>query len=179
MNTAKTCTGCDETKPLAEFHAMPGGDGYRSKCKDCRNVQRRGRYQKNPGPAIAASSAWRTANPGVAAAAERRRRAAAPERHRAKYTRDNHVRRARKVNAAVGPVDVVAAMSSRSDCYLCGLTLADDVHLDHVIPLSRGGAHAQANLLPTHSGCNLRKHDALLSELTWYAGPTDLGVLAA
>lgn len=49
----KICRGCSETKPLADFGAHPGfKDGRNSKCKACKDAQRResiaaGRAQKH------------------------------------------------------------------------------------------------------------------------------------
>lgn len=78
-----------------------------------------------------------------------------------------------KSGATVGKVDEAAARASRPDCYLCGKLLDGEVHLDHIIPLARGGAHSQDNLAPTHATCNLRKGDRLLSELKWYVAAQD------
>lgn len=33
----------------------------------------------------------------------------------------------------------------------------DDFHVDHVIPLSKGGMHGYVNVQPAHPTCNLRK----------------------
>lgn len=42
-----------------------------------------------------------------------------------------------------------------------------DLHFDHVIPVSRGGAHSMDNIKSAHAVCNLRKHDKLIAELDW------------
>lgn len=79
----------------------------------------------------------------------------------------NHAYRARKAAAVVEPVDLERVLERDGLwCYLCtGEVLPADVSFDHVIPLSRGGAHAESNLRVTHSGCNSRKHAKLLEEL--------------
>jgi 5-methylcytosine-specific restriction endonuclease McrA len=47
------------------------------------------------------------------------------------------------------------------DGYVCGLcgddVDPDDVHIDHIMPWSRGGKHELSNLQVAHSTCNLRK----------------------
>lgn len=48
-------------------------------------------------------------------------------------------------------------------CAYCGVR-ADALQKDHVIPLSRGGRHALANILPACALCNGSKSTALLSE---------------
>lgn len=40
--------------------------------------------------------------------------------------------------------------------------------MDHLIPVSQGGPHTRANVKLAHHGCNSRKKDRLLSELSWY-----------
>lgn len=44
-----------------------------------------------------------------------------------------------------------------------------DLHIDHIEPLARGGAHALENLVPTCSKCNLAKHSKTLLELLHHA----------
>jgi len=50
-------------------------------------------------------------------------------------------------------------------CYLCEKPIAslDVLHFDHVIPLSKGGPHAAANIRPSHALCNLRKGARLIA----------------
>ena len=45
-------------------------------------------------------------------------------------------------------------------CYLCGELIKEGqkLHIDHKIPLVRGGMHAPWNLGITHGRCNLMKH---------------------
>lgn len=43
-------------------------------------------------------------------------------------------------------------------CHICGEDVEeDDVHVDHIVPLSRGGDSDFRNLGVAHSTCNLRK----------------------
>jgi hypothetical protein len=44
-------------------------------------------------------------------------------------------------------------------CWLCSKPIADrsDLHLDHVLPHSRGGAVHENNLRPAHALCNIRR----------------------
>ena len=44
-------------------------------------------------------------------------------------------------------------------CYLCGDAIQRDVlHIDHLIPISKGGEDAPRNLAAAHQWCNLRKN---------------------
>ena len=45
----KTCTKCNETKPLDEFHRNAGSpDGRRANCQVCQNAQSMAFYHDNP-----------------------------------------------------------------------------------------------------------------------------------
>lgn len=49
-------------------------------------------------------------------------------------------------------------------CHLCGKTHLEDheIHLDHVIPLSKGGTHTADNVKVACAPCNLRKGARIL-----------------
>jgi 5-methylcytosine-specific restriction endonuclease McrA len=47
-------------------------------------------------------------------------------------------------------------------CAYCGVK-PDIIHMDHVVPLAKGGRHAAANVLPACPKCNLTKHAMFLS----------------
>lgn len=193
--TAKTCTKCDETKPLDEFFRKASAkDGRTSDCKACRTAGDRAKYAANPEPKRVAARTYRAENLEVIRGYDRKRgnehtkrwRAANPERDRATKARwraanpdavnaSHAARRAAKLAATVGKVSYQSLRLAFPDCYLCGLPLSGKLAYDHVHPLARGGAHFQQNIRPTHATCNLRKGDRLLSELSWYVGPLDLG----
>ncbi len=64
-------------------------------------------------------------------------------------------------------VPLTRAALMRRDNYLCAYcgTRADTI--DHVIPRSRGGAHAWENCVASCTRCNHRKADRLVEELGW------------
>lgn len=75
--------------------------------------------------------------------------------------------RARKLNATAGEVRRAEVWErDLGICYLCmGKADPDNWHLDHVIPLSRGGSHSLDNVAVTHPACNLRKGAKLPVEM--------------
>lgn len=68
-------------------------------------------------------------------------------------------RRARKLGVTIGPVSLAQALIDYNGiCGICNKQLTDKyIHLDHIIPLAKGGAHVQTNIQPTHAICNCRK----------------------
>lgn len=75
--------------------------------------------------------------------------------------------RARKRGAVIGEVDLDALWTG--SCGLCGHPMDPSLRrpdpmsksVDHIIPLSKGGAHEQSNLQWAHLVCNFRKGDRL------------------
>ena len=56
------------------------------------------------------------------------------------------------------PIDMTAPRRVGSDGWEQGL------HLDHLIPLSKGGEDTIENIRPTHGQCNLIKHTTILEQ---------------
>jgi 5-methylcytosine-specific restriction endonuclease McrA len=76
-------------------------------------------------------------------------------------------RRAKKAQTATGPIDYSTLWeSSGGSCAICNKLLDRSApwpspkfaSVDHIIPLSKGGAHIQSNLQYACLDCNLRKH---------------------
>ena len=42
-------------------------------------------------------------------------------------------------------------------CGICEEFIQGKFHVDHVIPLSKGGLHCYANVQPAHPNCNRKK----------------------
>lgn len=79
---------------------------------------------------------------------------------RAEGNRDrtyDRVRRQRKrlVCGSLSRAEVAAIKSERCDCLYCGTPLADDDKvMDHMDPLSKGGAHDRSNIVVCCAKCN-------------------------
>jgi 5-methylcytosine-specific restriction endonuclease McrA len=136
---------------------------YRERNRDQINASRRAERAANPEATRAKDRERYQSNRESFAAASRRWKAANPDKLRQYDER----RRAQKAGAPVSAADFRALYAQFPDCYLCGRALDGDTHMDHVVPLARGGEHSATNLRPTHAACNLRKSDKLLAELDW------------
>lgn len=124
-------------------------------------------YEKNREQIILKARAWRKANPDKVNASTRAFHEAHPEFMRRRVQR----RRARRLNNGVEryteaqvlelygtncalcslPIDLTAPRTCRKAGWQYGL------HIDHVIPISKGGPDTLANVQPTHALCNVRK----------------------
>ena len=91
------------------------------------------------------------------------------EEHREQRRANNRNRRARK-RVAPGnhtAADVTAQyLRQHGLCYWCGEKVGKDYHVDHVIPLARGGGNGPDNLVIACPTCNLAKGAKLPHEFS-------------
>jgi 5-methylcytosine-specific restriction endonuclease McrA len=179
----KTCTKCGETKALDAFAAEKKGKfGRRASCKACCNAHSAKYYATNRAQCVEARRRWAENNPDRVRDNNRAWRENNAE-HLSEYYRAWYAanpdavqlararRRARVANAPHEPysrTDIFAAYGDT--CTYCD---APAEHLDHVVPISKGGADAAHNLLPACAPCNLSKSDKSLADwaLSWVAKP--------
>ncbi len=170
-------------------HQKSSPDGYRPRCKQCRKASTRAYYEKNAEALKAKSARFRSEQPKrarayVSAWIERNRseknaysrkyhrehreeRLAynkTPERraaHRAnaKYQK---ARRKAAVDATIEPITADQWEEIQQSylllCVYC-LEKCDDLTMDHVVALNRGGDHAAGNVVPACRKCNREKTD--------------------
>lgn len=107
----------------------------------------------------------RKMGPEAASAMRRRYYLANLEKMRAYHVRAVAVRRALKKNNGTFLIterDIARLLDRyRQSCAWCLLPLPDRWHLDHVIPLTRGGRHSIGNLVPACAPCNQSKTNKL------------------
>jgi len=110
--------------------------------------------------AVARIAAWRREHPGKNRAFNATRRA---------------LKRGTLIGVTIGQLAEIAEIYRRSQedpkvrCYLCGTLIPiGHRHVDHIMPLSKGGAHRPSNLAVACDKCNRSKHAKL---------PEDIGLL--
>lgn len=143
---------------------------YRIANREARNASRREWDRKNPARAKAITAraraknrerrrqkdrAYRQQTPDVYRQSIARAKAAKPELYKAISVQSSLRRRARKRALPVEPVSrkrIAARDSGR--CHLCQRSILERPTFDHLIPVVRGGAHAEWNLMLAHDRCN-------------------------
>lgn len=183
----KVCRVCGEEKPLSEFHRRKGSpDGHRNDCKECNRAESREWYRQNRDEWKEHSNQYYAENRKERIAYKRRYHKQNVDAHRAymkKYYRKNKeaAKIARRRWAKRNPVKR-RAISQRytarkngapgrgvtaedierilerdgHQCLVCGAI--EDLEMDHIIPLSRGGAHDPSNLQTLCRSCNSSKY---------------------
>jgi 5-methylcytosine-specific restriction endonuclease McrA len=133
--------------------------------------------RENPEKSRLFNAAFHAANPQWQHEYDQRRQAARTLYKRERYQRDPtpyllaaHNYRARLRAGTVeqfSATDLIADWARRglSGCVWC--TEGKYEHIDHVMPLSRGGAHAMDNLVPSCARCNQLKRHRTPAE--WFA----------
>lgn len=161
VSTVKMCTKCKIEYPatLQYFYKEKlAKDGMRSKCKECHNIQTLGAYHKNPEMYKSNTKAWRAKNKEVSRRINRKhsnkRRALKFENGYEEYT-EQQVLNLYGTNCDICniPVDLTAPRKIGKPGWEKGL------HIDHVVPISKGGPDMLNNVRPTHGLCNIIKKD--------------------
>lgn len=87
----------------------------------------------------------------------------------------NHVRRRRAKKYANGLFTILPKELRRlyaSPCIACGSD--GPIHMDHIIPISRGGRHSIGNVQPLCESCNQRKQAKLMVEWKYKTRKIDI-----
>lgn len=172
------CRAVATPKPVTE---RPGKASAKEQAERRRQTARAW-YEQNRARKIATASAYRRrARVEVEGYRDRERahgkawECRHPEKAKAHRRATRMKRRARLRASYVEHVD--AEVVFQRDGGVCGICRqpvdhASNWHVDHVIPLSKGGAHAYANVQLAHGRCNERKGDQMPT-----VSPTPLGPL--
>ena len=115
-------------------------------------------YQDNKEQLKEYQKEYRKNNPHKAREKDRKRRALKKANVHEPYTEDQVLETyGTNCHICKEDIDLSASRSSGAPGWEQGL------HLDHVIPLSKGGPDSLNNVKPAHGLCNLQKNNSLLS----------------
>lgn len=174
----KYCRYCNSFKPLNEFHKRTvSEDGAGFRCKSCNQSYQKEYYLSHKEITIKRASEWNTNHP------ERRREITTKSldnrripmretrRLQANEWRKNNLEHARvigliavhrrkaremlvKGNLSHSDAELLIA-KAKGLCVYCGKKTK--LTLDHVIPISKGGANSSRNIIPCCKSCNSQK----------------------
>ena len=174
----KVCSRCKEEKPITEFSKDKSTkDGHRSNCKVCRRKSQKKYYEDNREKERARSKKYIENNPEKRKGTQKKYRKNNREKikdYQKKYREDNQEkvrlqrfkRRARLREAKIEDFshkDLLDFWSENEikpqECFYCKKEMPEGPeHIDHYIPLIKGGTHERENLRPSCASCNLSKH---------------------
>jgi 5-methylcytosine-specific restriction endonuclease McrA len=120
----------------------------------------RSQYAANPEKRREMTRNWREANPEKRRAMHKKWAANNPDKVRV----NTHRRRARLLNVPGSHTakDIRALYAlQQGRCNYCKIEVGNTWHLDHIMPVSRGGSNNPENLQVLCPSCNLRKHAKL------------------
>ena len=101
------------------------------------------------------SAAYRQAHRAEIAAYDR----AWARTHPDKKADNRALRRAKQQNATVEKVSRATVYErDNGRCHICEKKVGRGWHLDHIVPLARGGEHSYRNVAVSCPGCNMAKH---------------------
>jgi len=148
---------CDRTCKVRASDARRKADG-RAKARD------RARYLRESGRRRRQALEWYWRNPERARELTRQYRLENPERRRAADDRRRDLIESHPDYRPFPRSEWERALRrARHACTYCGAT-GVPLEMDHIVPISRGGRHAIANVTPACKTCNASKHNKLLSE---------------
>jgi 5-methylcytosine-specific restriction endonuclease McrA len=166
----KKCICCGEKKPLSEFYSYgyTRKDGlrstrYESRCKPCAQARRRETVKADPERYAEESRRWRAKNVERRANYNRERQ----QRAEIKALKAYHQRlRKARMPSGANDNDAIRAIYAEAirveKIVACCpvfdlLEIGKKMHVDHIVPLARGGKHEASNLQILPSGLNMRK----------------------
>lgn len=183
MSEYRRCYKCKQILSLNCFYKSKR-DGWKRECKSCCRVSANTWYHSNLDKAKDSRKQWRKNNQDLILNNRKRYyadnavtikqkakawQAENPERtkaSKAKYAMANPRRQKIKNNGRfiISQKEIMRLYSS--PCFYCGSL--EDIHLDHVIPISRGGNDSIGNLVPACKPCNLSKYNKTITEWKKY-----------
>jgi 5-methylcytosine-specific restriction endonuclease McrA len=161
----KVCKGCGENKELSAFSPSKScSQGTLNYCKVCVAKKRKEQYWADPEKHRAASRKFSQSNLEKMSEINKKYREANPEkvkkwkaddrqRNKHRISADNAKRRA-QLKTELTPE--IVQMYALRDFYIA-MSLGESFHVDHIIPLAKGGKHSADNLQVIPAIDNLRK----------------------
>lgn len=151
---SKECPNCHKVLPVGEFQISNGL--VKTYCLTCTTLLRKAHYSRNKEHEARIAKRYRDENKEFVATIYRNYRLQHVDPGRMR-SRMRHARK-RNYQGVVEKVDTQLIRTLQQGlCVYCGADLADGYHIDHIMPLSKGGQHTQENVQLLCPSCNLSK----------------------
>ncbi len=175
----KTCWRCKADKPVAEFNRDASRwDGLRATCRSCSSGESASYRLRNLTKVRAREKAFNASRPVNVRDKSRKYYAThkAEECQRSdSYRRANLTKYAEaeaRRRALIRATEIVRVdyerikIRDRMVCHICRKPVQlNELHFDHVVPLSKGGPHVESNIAVSHANCNRSKSARLMTEV--------------
>lgn len=169
------CKWCEKAKPVDDFTFENKSQNRRKHyCKECNQERLKKYYYKKRPELLAKKKASYLENKPKYLEKSRKYREENPEKVKAAMTewvsahpgnlRKNNKKRKAVLRGATAKAISVKELESllSKPCFYCGSK--DDIQIDHVVPIARGGLHSIGNLAPACKSCNSSKNKWFLTE---------------
>lgn len=146
----KPCTKCGLEKELSDFRPRPNTRhkyGVNSSCRECEKAYTSAWREKNPGAAAKYTKWYKKVNPHKANEHQAKRRAV--YKYGVEAMPDEELEEVQYLYWLAKDLEVISG---------------EKYHVDHIIPLSKGGEHRLHNLQILPAEVNLRKSDKIWHE---------------
>lgn len=163
VNGLKCCSACHETKPVSEYYkGKAWKDGLYPYCIPCEKIKAKAKHKKFAADRVARAQKWAEEN-------RERRRVIANRWQRnnpeARADLANRRRARRMANGVVPYKRQDIFVRDSGVCGICGdsidaaLKRPDPLSfsIDHILPISLGGADCAENVQAAHLACNVKK----------------------
>lgn len=150
----KLCGGCSTEKEFSEFNRR--GEGYQSRCRECQKILRADSYKRNREYERDRNRAWHQENKPWMREERREQFNAWRRANQHRRVVERHKRRGILKDAGTFPISEWYELCAKHNnkCLRCG---KDEVTIDHVVPIARGGSNTIDNVQPLCQSCNSSK----------------------
>lgn len=181
QEATKRCYKCSREFPRTTdffYRNKTKWDGLATECQECNRKSVLRRARENPEKRRPADARyrekhrdqerqrimrWAEENPDKV----REKSARWAKENRDKRRANEHRRRAQKRQSQGDHTDADIKRqykAQKGKCFWCGVKVGKTYHVDHIVPLSRGGSNSPENLVIACPACNLSKGDKLPHE---------------